>query len=84
MSDSKEHVVGHELDNNEYAVQPVIAQQKENKHAHRQSDDELTTVLIAYNLKTGKKLYEKRFEKNHAKRILAIQNSGWKQRITVS
>ena len=84
MSDFEEHVVDHKLDDNEYAVQVAIAQQKENKHVPSQLDNESTTVLIAYNLKTCKELYEKQFEINHAKRILAIQNSGWKQRITIS
>lgn len=84
MSDFEEHVVGFGLDDNELPeVQPDAEDQNENKLSCELVDEELTTVLVAYNLRTGEALYEQRFETNQAKRILAIQNSGWKQKKSI-
>ena len=80
MSESEEHVVSLRLDDNELLdVQSGAEEQNENKISREPIDEELTTVLVAYNLKTGEALYKRRFEINHAKRILATQYSGWKQ-----
>lgn len=80
MSDIEEHVAGLGLDDNELLdVQSGAEEQNENKISREPIDEEPTTVLVAYNLKTGEALYERQFETNHAKRILATQNSGWKQ-----
>lgn len=81
MSEFEEHVAGLELDDDELTnVQSGAEEQNENKFSRELVDEEPTAVLIAYNLRTGKALYEQQFEANHAKRILAIQNSGWKQK----
>lgn len=84
MSDSIEHAADIELNGIEHLVQVPSAQEDENEHASRQLDKTSAVVLVAYNLKTGEELYERQFEVNHAKRILAMQNSGWKQHVTIS
>lgn len=78
MSDLEEQVVDPELENNEPEVQPDEVDEISNETNEQAGEEESTTVLVAYNLKTGEELYTKVFTESYAKRILSIPNSGWK------
>lgn len=77
MSDYKEHVTDSELENIE-PVQPDMVDQHQHDNTYEQTDTSSVTVLVAYDAKTGKELYTRTFDAAHAKRILSMQNSGWK------
>ena len=47
-------------------------------NAGTQNDKELIVVLAAYDVRTNEIMYTKEFSKDHAERILAIPNSGWR------
>ena len=78
MSDIEEQVVDPELDNNEPDVQPDEVDENSNDTNEQAGEEESTTVLVAYDLRTGEELYTQIFTVSYAERILSIPNSGWK------
>lgn len=71
-------MVDPELENNEPEVQPDEVGEISNDTDEQTGEEEPTTVLVAYDLRTGEELYTRIFPADYAKRILSIPNSGWK------
>lgn len=78
MSEIEEQVADPELENNEPGVQLDEVDENSSGTNEQAGEEELTTVLVAYDLKTGEELYTHIFATDYAERVLSIPNSGWK------